>query len=402
MRLAILFLLCFCGSVAAAAAQTSETRDEALRREREAKAAALTPNKPSRLQQALTFVEERSLLLTARDGFHPKLGSLATGSGFAMGVGYRNREIFKRYGTLETFAAGTLRKYWAVESQALFPDLAGGRIDAEAVASLREYPQEKFFGLGPDARREDQTSFLLRTARAGGSAAIKLAPVARVGGGLDYLTPRIGRGRASGMPSTEDLFTAASVPGLTGRADYFRSSLFAEIDYRQPRNARQGGFYRIERSHYDDRTSGAFTFNRTDIDLRQYLGFLAGRRVIALRGLLSTTDAADGADVPFYLMPFLGGKDSLRGFRDYRFRGPHSLLLQGEYRWEIWSGLEGALFYDTGKVAMERRDLGVKGLQHAYGFGFRFNTDEAVVMRFDAAFGSIDGKHLHISFGGTF
>jgi hypothetical protein len=402
MRVAITLVVCLFGSITTAVAQTPQTREEALRQEREAKAASLTPNKPTGLQKALAFVEERSLLLAARDGFHPKLGSLTTGSGFAMGVGYRTRDVFKRYGVLETFAAGSLRKYWAIETQALFPDLAGGHIVAEAVASLREYPQEKFFGLGPDARRADQTSFLLRTARAGGRAAVKLAPVASIGGGLDYLTPRIGRGRASGMPSTEALFTAASVPGLTGHADFLRSSLFAEVDYRQPRNARQGGFYRIERSHYDDRTSGAFTFNRTDIDLRQYLGFLAGRRVIALRGLLSTTDAADGADVPFYLMPFLGGKDSLRGFRDYRFRGPHSLLLQGEYRWEIWSGLEGALFYDTGKVAMERRGLGVQGLQHAYGFGFRFNTDEAVVMRVDAAFGSIDGKHLHISFGGTF
>jgi hypothetical protein len=317
-------------------------------------------------------------------------------------VGYRNRAVFNRYGTFDTFAAASIRKYWALEARALFPELAGGRIVAEAVGSLREYPQEKFYGLGPDARRDDQSTFLLRTARAAGRAAIKLAPVVSIGGGLDYLTPRIGRGRASASPPTEELFTAASVPGLSGRADFLRSSLFAEIDYRQPLNARQGGFYRIERSHYDDRTSGAFTFNRTDIDLRQYLGFLAGRRVIALRGVLSTTAAADGADVPFYLMPFLGGKDSLRGFRDYRFRGPHSLLLQGEYRWEIWSGLEGALFYDAGKVAMERRDVSLGGLERAYGFGFRFNTNEAVVMRVDAAFGSRDGKRLHIALGGVF
>jgi hypothetical protein len=402
MRVAITLVVCLFGCVTTAAPQTPQTREEALRQEREAKAASLTPNKPAALQKVLAFLEERSLVVTARDGFHPKLGSLTTGSGFAMGVGYRNRDVFKRYGVLETFAAGSLRKYWAIESQALFPDLARGRIVAEAVASLREYPQEKFYGLGADARRADQTSFLLRTARVGGRAAVKLVPVASIGGGLDYLTPRIGRGRASGSPPTEALFTAASVPGLDGRADFLRSLLFAEIDYRQPRNAREGGLYRIEHSHYDDRTSGAFTFNRTDIDLRQYLGFLAGRRVIALRGVLSTTHAADGAAVPFYLMPFLGGKDSLRGFRDYRFRAPHSLLLQGEYRWEIWSGLEGALFYDAGKVAMERRDLGLHGLERAYGFGFRFNTDDAVVMRFDAAFGSRDGKRLHIALGGVF
>jgi hemolysin activation/secretion protein len=101
-------------------------------------------------------------------------------------------------------------------------------------------------------------------------------------------------------------------------------------------------------------------------------------------------------------MPSLGGKDTLRGFRNYRFRGPHSLLLQAEYRWEIWSALEGALFYDAGKVVFARRDLTLKGLEHAYGFGFRFNTDSAVIVRFDAAFGSRDGKRLHMALGGVF
>lgn len=374
-----------------------------MRQEREAKAAALVPNEPNALQRGLAMVEERGLFLTARDGWHPKLGRLTTGSGFAVGVGVRNRDIFARHGTLEMFAAGSFRKYWAIEARATFPDLARGRILAEAVASLREYPNENFFGIGPDSRQADQTTFMLRTARAGGRAAFKLAPLTTFGGGLDFLTPRVGRGRDRHHPSLPDLFELSAVPGMDTRTDFLRSSAFVEVDYRRPKNARQGGLYRVELSHYDDRHDGRFTFNRTDVDLRQYIGLLAGRRVIALRGVVSSSTAAAGSDgVPFYLMPFLGGKDTLRGFRNYRFRGPHMLLLQAEYRWEIWSGLEGAIFYDTGKVAEKRRDLDLDGLQHAYGFGFRFNTDSAVVMRFDAAFGSRDGKRLHMTLGGAF
>jgi hemolysin activation/secretion protein len=101
-------------------------------------------------------------------------------------------------------------------------------------------------------------------------------------------------------------------------------------------------------------------------------------------------------------MPTLGGNDTLRGFRQYRFRGPHAILAQGEYRWEIWSGLEGALFYDTGKVANRRADLDFTKLERDYGFGFRFNTDESIVFRVDAGFGSRDGKHLYLVFGGIF
>ncbi len=130
--------------------------------------------------------------------------------------------------------------------------------------------------------------------------------------------------------------------------------------------------------------------------------FLAERRVLAGRAYLSTSEAADGHTVPFYLMPYLGGHDTLRGFREYRFRGPHAVLLQGEYRYEIWSGLDGALFYDAGKVAERRGDLDLTALEKDYGFGFRFNTDNGVVVRVDAGFGSSDGKHLYITFGGVF
>ena len=106
--------------------------------------------------------------------------------------------------------------------------------------------------------------------------------------------------------------------------------------------------------------------------------------------------------MPFYAMPTLGGNDTLRGFREYRFRGPHAILAQAEYRWEIWSGLDGALFYDAGKVADRRADLNFKDLESDYGFGFRFNTDNAIIFRVDAGFGSSDGKHLYIVFGGIF
>ena len=124
--------------------------------------------------------------------------------------------------------------------------------------------------------------------------------------------------------------------------------------------------------------------------------------MIAARLFVSTSDTSAGQTMPFYFMPTLGGNDTLRGFREYRFRGPHAILAQGEYRWEIWSGLDGALFYDAGKVADRREDLNFKDLETDYGIGFRFNTNNGIILRVDAAFGSQDGTHLHIVFGGVF
>jgi hypothetical protein len=398
-------LLALLISASALSAQAPETRAEELRRQRAEKAQALTPYKPSRLEVAMKIAEDRAIAITGREGFYPKLGSLTTGSGFAFGAGFRNRPVFKYRGTLDVWAAASLKRYWAVEARSTFPDLANGRLFAEAWANRRVFPQEDFFGIGPDARRADQVSFALRTTALGARAAIR--PVAavsavRAGAGVEYLTPRVGGGSDGAVPSIEALFSDVTAPGLARQPDYFRTSAFAEVDYRQPLNARRGGWYRLDISRYDDRDYGAYSFQQATVDLRQYVSFLAERRVLAGRAFLSTSTADAGQTIPFYLMPYLGGSDTLRGFREYRFRGPHALLLQAEYRYEIWSALEGAFFYDAGKVARERSELDLRNLEKDYGFGFRFNTDNGVVVRVDAGFGSSDGKHLYITFGGVF
>jgi outer membrane protein assembly factor BamA len=197
-------------------------------------------------------------------------------------------------------------------------------------------------------------------------------------------------------------FDPSDLPGFLGEPNYLRTGGFAEVDFRQPLNARKGGWYRFDVSRYLDRNTGAFTFNSFEADVRQFASILAERRVFAARALVTTTNAGTGGQIPFYLLPTLGGNDTLRGFRSQRFRGPHRMLMQAEYRWEIWSAFEAALFVDAGKVAIRRADLNFKDLERDYGIGFRFNTDNGVVFRVDAAFGSRDGKHLHIVAGGIF
>ena len=368
---------------APALAQTPEpqTREEALRLEREKKQETVVPNEPDGLQRGLDFVEARALHILTREGFYPKIGSLTTGSGIALGLGYRDRDMFRQHGVAEFWGAGTFKSYWAIQARAAFPNIAGRRLSLEAIADLRDYPEESFFGLGPDSLREDAITFALRKAEITGRTSVRLAPALLVGGDVGIFSPK----------------TVAT------DIDYVHSRGWFEVDYRRPLYARSGGWYRVDFNHFDDQNNDRQSFERVDVDLRQFFGFLAERRVIAVRGAVSsTTRSAGSLEVPFYLMPTLGGNDSLRGFRNYRFRGRHALLLQAEYRFEIWSGLDGALFYDAGKVAMERANLNFKNLEKDYGFGFRFNTDAGVIMRVDAAFGSRDGKHLHIVFGGVF
>jgi outer membrane protein assembly factor BamA len=400
-------ILAVCLPAAAPAAQDQtapepRTRAEALRRQREAKARALEPYEPTGLERAMDIAENRVVPLLQRDGIYAKFGSLTTGSGFAYGAGYRDRSLVRGLGGLDLWAAGSLKKYWAVEARVRYPLTSDDRLSVETYARRYGYPAEEFFGVGPDSRRGDRSIYALHGWLAGAQLTVQAADPLSLGGGVERLSPTASAGRHGSLPSVDDLFAAPSAPGQRASHEFVRTLAHVTYDYRQPLNARRGGWYQLQISRYDDRRGGSFDFTRADLDLRQFASILAERRVFAGRVKVSTTDVADGSTVPFFLLPALGGNDTLRGFRAHRFRGAHAILLQGEYRWEIWAGLEGALFVDAGKVASRREDLDFRNLERDYGFGFRFNTDTGVVMRVDAAFGSRDGKHLHVVFGGIF
>ena len=389
-------------TAASVSAQEPDTRAQVLREQREAKQATAQPYDPNGLERAMNLAEGRFLPLLQRDGLYAQFGSLTTGSGFAFGGGYRDRSLVGRRGAASVWAAASLKKYWAIAADVSYPLLPGDTLTAEGYARRFAYPEEEYFGFGPSARRVDQTNYSLSSTVAGGRLRYRPMALVTTGGGVEYARPRIGAGASGVIPSTETLFDDRSAPGLLGERDFLQSSLFVEIDYRRPRNARKGGWYRLDVSHHNDRDAGAFSFTRVDVDLRQYVSVLAERRVFAGRVYLATTDTDAGSRVPFYLLPTLGGHDTLRGFRALRFRGPHAILLQGEYRWEIWSAFDAALFYDAGKVTERREDLSLDALERAYGIGFRFNTSDGVIMKIEAGFGSRDGRQIYVVFGGAF
>jgi hypothetical protein len=379
-----------------------ETRAELLAEERKKKESEAEPYEPNAVERGMILAERRIIPLLNRDGIYARMGSLTTGSGFAYGAGYRDRSLVRGRGKLDLWAAASLKQYWALEARGGYPLTSDERVTVEGHVRRFALPHEEFFGIGPDARRGDQVAYDLRGTVAG--AVIAVAPARHVSfsGGVRDLRYTADSVDGGSLRSIEQVFDAASVPGFGVSQRLTLATANFTYDYRQPINARKGGWYRVDVSRYHDRAWDLANFTRVDVDLRQYVSFLSERRVLAGRALISTTDAGAGSVIPYYLLPSLGGNDTLRGFRAYRFRGPHSLLLQGEYRFEVWSGFDAALFADAGKVAMRREDLNFSDLERDFGIGFRFNTDAGVVARIDLAFGSSDGRHLHVVFGGIF
>jgi outer membrane protein assembly factor BamA len=212
----------------------------------------------------------------------------------------------------------------------------------------------------------------------------------------------VGPGADRRFVSSDKIFTPATTPGIDHQADFLRGGGFLQLDWRDnPGGPRQGGNYLMRYSSYSDRTLGRHSFRRLDLEAQQYFAFFNQRRVIALRGksVLTYTDA--GQRLPFYLQPTLGGSDDLRGFRSFRFYDDDLLVLNAEYRWESFSGLDMALFADAGKVFPRRAQWNFKNLESAAGFGFRFNIRNNVFMRLDVGF-SHEGGQIWVKFDNVF
>jgi hypothetical protein len=67
----------------------------------------------------------------------------------------------------------------------------------------------------------------------------------------------------------------------------------------------------------------------------------------------------------------------------------------------VFSGLDGALFVDGGKVFARRGQLNFGGLEGTAGFGLRFNAQNATFMRIDVGF-SREGFQVWFKFNDLF
>ena len=387
-----------------AQAQEPTTRAEILEREREEKAQHLTPPQQTGLERALMDLESGRVferILNPAEGLYPKIGNITTGSGFSFGPGYRYPRWFDGQLEFSSFVAASFSHYWMIDARLQAPRLADGRVGLGVHAQRYDFPKEDFFGLGPDSSRDDEVIYGLRNTVFGGYGTVRPMSWLNLTAGVDYYSPHIDA--VSEEESLLHVFSPADAPGVLVQPDFLRYSGTVEVNNRFPLgNPRRGGRYAITYHRYDDSEIDLFSFTRVDIDLQQYVPLVKDRRVLALHARAVMTDPDAGAEVPFYFQPTLGGPDDLRGFRHFRFRDRNTLLFQAEYRWEIFTAVDGAIFYDIGKVAPRRQDFNLSEFERDFGIGFRFGTVNGVFLRIEGAFGSSAGAHFVMRFGNVF
>jgi hypothetical protein len=396
----------FIGLGASQASSQLPQLDEAAA-ERERKVREARPQQRSTIERVLFKLEDDLVLERLLDpprGIYARIGSMGEGSGFSLGPAYRyNTARFD----FKASAAASTKTYFSGDVSLRFPGTIGqdpyfkphGPY-VELQGRRRVFPQEDFFGLGPDSLSSNRSDYALRDTLGRVVGGYQRGNF-QTGIGAGYLDTFIGSGTDARMPSSTDVFTAAEMPGVNDRGGFLVIEPFvqyATID--GTIEDLSGGRYRLSVAEYQDRRHDRYSFRRWEADLRQYLPFVKNTRTIAVRAWAVSTMADAGNEVPFYLQPALGGGRTLRAYRTFRFRDTTTLLFQGEYRWRINHFVQGALFYDTGAVGSGLDELG--GFERSYGFGLRAGGRTGSAFRVEMAFGGSEGNRLLVRFDDAF
>ena len=347
---------------------------------------------------------------------HPVVGGVASSGGIGFGIGYDSPDDERWYREAE--ATVTVRRYWLLEGEVGRRSLSK-RSQIGAFGAVRHMGRLDYFGIGPNTVFEDRSAFRLRETTFGARGWFHPAPPVRIGGSVAAYMPDLGRGAHPSVPSIEEVFAPASIPGFAAEPTFGRYRGFVEFTHAGSDTLGTAdqvdgyrGAYQVAFEAVRDHDTGRHDFHRWETEVQQRIPGLKRDHRLTLHGFLASTNA--GSDVPFYMLYTLGGsgglktfrpdllggatRSTLRGFRNYRFRDRDIVLMQAEYHIPVHRYVHTSVFVDSGQVAPRRSEL-FDNLRTTTGFSLSYVRNGRSLGRMDIGFGGGEGVQLFWSFG---
>jgi outer membrane protein assembly factor BamA len=189
---------------------------------------------------------------------------------------------------------------------------------------------------------------------------------------------------------------------VTGRFGYHVSGLGGSITYDKRNNAfaSDRGFYgQLFVNYFDKHLSSDYTYTNIVLDLRKYI-HLGRSKVLALQLYNFNTMGS----VPLRSLASFGGANRMRGYYEGRYRDLDQMIVQGEYRFNIYKRLGAVAFAGTGSVANSYSDYALADLRYSYGAGLRFALDkkERLNIRLDYGIGQGKNHGFYLQLGEAF
>ncbi len=297
------------------------------------------------------------------------------------------------------------------------------RSHIDAFGGYEKSLTRRFFGLGPDTRARDETSYIDEVTDLGARGEFALPQaggnwIATIGARGEY--HNLAPGRVSGRPTTDDVFPELFVAG-DGHGSF---TLSAGLRYdtrdsqHQPYAGWQIGVFVDAPLWQSTGDTGAVATAFGNGALRLPPLFHRGgdereENPPTDTLALGVTVQGSAGTLPLYERPSLGGSDTLRGYIANRFTDNSTWHAVAEYRfWIISRGFAltdtiriervgMALFYEAGTVADSLDRLPAARVHTSYGVGLRFSLERTAVFRADVGF-SREGVNVTVGFGLSF
>jgi len=326
-----------------------------------------------------------------RNGFYPEFSNMITGSGvISAGPGYRHTVLGGR-AFIDTSAALSWHLYKMAQARFVFPELKDGHLAIGTQTMFQDNTQVSYFGIGGDALSAGQTQYRLQTTDVVGWVTARPARWLSFGAEVGWLhSPRVMATAGTFNPDFADARVVyAADPGMStsDQPNFIHSQLSVTADTIDSRShPTEGGLYRAAMTTYADRSGSAFSFTQYEAEALQMVPLVGTRVLLGLRGWTVFSDAADGNQVPFYLLPFIGGHNTLRSFHNFQFHDQNTVVANVEVRFALLTHVDLAPFLDAGSVAARYSDLNFG--KTSVGLGLRLHTQRTTFGRLDVAHGS--------------
>jgi hypothetical protein len=326
-----------------------------------------------------------------KSGVFLETSNMITGAGWiAVGPGYR-RALFNRHALVETSAAISWRYYKMAQGRFEFTRLANDRLVLGSQVMWRDMTQVQYFGIGADSLEELRSQYRMKTTNVVGYARVRSREWLTIGGDIGYLRRPTMRDTSGwferDVPTTYTVFPTDPAVTLAVQPNFVHGGLSITADTRDYRgHPTSGGVYRAAWTTFRDQDTNTYTFRRYEAEAAHFVPLADRQWVFAFRGWAVVSDVADDREVPFYLMPSLGGNNTIRAYSDYRFHDRNMVVINAESRWALFSHVDLAAFFDAGNVARHARDLNFD--KTAYGIGIRLHTQRTTLGRIEFARGN--------------
>lgn len=197
------------------------------------------------------------------------------------------------------------------------------------------------------------------------------------------------------------LMSNPSYMPVNGNMGYTASGLgpiFIMDNRDNPLNPAKGSYLEVSYVDYKNIIENKNMFTSLTIDARKYCTIF---KKLVWNG--NAYFAYNKGEVPYRLLPEIGGARFLRGYYRGRFRDNNMAILQQEFRMPIYKMIGIALFGGIGSVAKTPSQFKTNEIHYNYGIGLRIrvNKKENTNIRIDYGF-TKDSQGLYVVFAEAF